>query len=216
MCRDLGVQVDSRLNFNQHIDSIVSRAHLRANQILRCFASKHPETLFKAFSTYVRPLLEYASPVWSPVTIGNINKIESDQKRFTKRLNGPAFVPYDERIFLLNSERLEIRRLRSDLTTCYKILNGSIDMVVNEFFTFNPNCSTRGHQLKLFVPDSRVNARAHFFCVKVISTWNSLPDNVINASNLNLFCNLLYNIDFKQDLDYLNFKHNIFQVNSSF
>ena len=36
-------------------------------------------------------------------------------------------------------------------------------MVVNEFFTFNPNCFTRGHQLKLFVPDSRVNARAHFF-----------------------------------------------------
>ena len=95
VCRDLGVQVDSRLTFNQHIDSIVSRAHLRANQILRCFASKHPETLFKAFATYVRPLLEYASPVWSPVTVGNINKIESVQRRFTKRLNGLGFVMKD-------------------------------------------------------------------------------------------------------------------------
>ena len=70
-------------------------------------------------------------------------------------------------------------------------------MVVNEFFTFNPNCITRGHQLKLFVPDSRVNARANFFCVRVISTWNSLPENVVCASSLNLFCNLLNNMDFK-------------------
>ena len=29
VCRDLGVQIDSRLNFSQHIDSVVSRAHLR-------------------------------------------------------------------------------------------------------------------------------------------------------------------------------------------
>ena len=190
------MQVDSRLNFNQHIDSIVSRAHLRANQIFRCFASKHPETLFKAFATYVRPLLEYASPVWSPVTVGNINKIESVQRRFTKRLNGLGFAPYDERLFLLNTERLEIRRLRSDLITCYKLIKGSIDMVTNDFFTFNHNSTTRGHQLKLFVPDSRINARAHFFCIRVISTWNNLPDNVVCASNLNLFSNLLNIIDF--------------------
>jgi len=64
------------------------------------------------------------------------------------------------------------------------------------FFTFNRNSVTRGHQLKLFVPDSRINARANFFCIRVISTWNNLPENVVCASNLNLFSNLLNNIDF--------------------
>jgi ribonucleases P/MRP protein subunit RPP40 len=197
VCRDLGVEVDSHLTFNQHIDSVVSRAHLRACQILRCFASKDPEILFKAFTTYVRPLLEYCSPVWSPVTIGNINKLESVQRRFTKRLNGLAFVPYDERLLLLNTERLETRRLRTDLTTCYKIITGAVDMTANEFFEFNRNACTRGHQLKLFVPDSRVNARSHFFCVKVIHSWNNLPENVVCASNINLFTNLLKSVDFK-------------------
>jgi len=55
-------------------------------------------------------------------------------RRFTKMFNGLAFVPYDERLFLVNTLRLEIRRLRFDLTTCYKIMKGSIDMVSNEFF----------------------------------------------------------------------------------
>lgn len=194
-CRDLGVIVDSHLTFNEHIDSIVSRAHLRASQILRCFASKDPETLFKAFTTYVRPLLEYCSPVWSPVTIGNINRIESVQRRFTKRLNGLAFVPYDERLLLLNAERLEIRRLRTDLITCYKIMHGYVDMTVNDFFTFNTNSNTRGHPFKLFVPDSRINARAHFFCVNVISLWNDLPDHIVCSVSLNCFVSQLKNFD---------------------
>ena len=196
VCRDLGILVDSKLSFNEHIDSLTNRAHLRASQILRCFASKHPETLFRAFCTYVRPLLEYCSPVWSPLTIGNINKIESVQRRFTKRLNGLAFVSYEDRLQLLNSERLEIRRLRTDLTTCYKIINGLVDMVPNDFFTFNNYVNTRGHNFKLFVPDSRVNARSHFFCIRVITYWNSLPDETVSTNNLNLFLTRLKNSDF--------------------
>ena len=35
--RDLGVMMDSRLNFTNHVTLLVSRGHLRANQILRFF-----------------------------------------------------------------------------------------------------------------------------------------------------------------------------------
>jgi len=37
---DLGIRVDSRLSFSDHVDHIVSKAKLRASQILRCFVSK--------------------------------------------------------------------------------------------------------------------------------------------------------------------------------
>jgi len=37
--------------------------------------------LTKAFTVYVRPMLEHCSPVWSPCHIGNINKLESVQRR---------------------------------------------------------------------------------------------------------------------------------------
>ena len=52
------------------------------------FKSKEPRLLFRAFTTYVRPigLLEYDSPVWSPRYAYLINKLESVQRRFTKRL----------------------------------------------------------------------------------------------------------------------------------
>jgi len=38
----------------------------RASQILRCFLSGDHSILCKAIVVYVRPMLEYCSPVWSP------------------------------------------------------------------------------------------------------------------------------------------------------
>jgi len=51
--RDLGVLVDNRLTFRHHINSIVSRGHVRAMQIWRCFLCKDIDNLITAFTTYV-------------------------------------------------------------------------------------------------------------------------------------------------------------------
>jgi len=66
--RDLGIIIDTKLTFVEHINLMIAKAHRqakRANQILRCFLSKDNEILVKAFITHVRPILECSSPVWS-------------------------------------------------------------------------------------------------------------------------------------------------------
>ena len=62
--RDLGILVDSQLSFNEHITNIARKAHQRGNLIHRCFTSKNPDMLVKAFKVYVRPILEFNSPIW--------------------------------------------------------------------------------------------------------------------------------------------------------
>jgi len=69
--KDLGVSVDNLLKFNSHICQITARASARANLIHKCFVSKDISTMTRAFVVYVRPLLEYASCVWSPYTLQN-------------------------------------------------------------------------------------------------------------------------------------------------
>jgi len=68
-----------------------------------------------AFDTYVRPLLEYNSVVWSPSLKRDVILIEQVQRRFTKRLCGYWDLPYVERLKRLNLETLETRRIKSDL-----------------------------------------------------------------------------------------------------
>jgi len=70
--------------------------------------------------TFVRPLLEYATVVWSPSAKMSIRKIETVLKRFTKRIHGLGNQSYDVRLKALNEHSLESRRIRADLIMCYK------------------------------------------------------------------------------------------------
>ena len=74
--RDLGVLVSSDLSPSVHIDSIVAKAHQGANVILRCFLSRDVTLLTRAFTVFVRPILEYNCVVWSPHLKQDIEKIE--------------------------------------------------------------------------------------------------------------------------------------------
>ena len=41
-----------------------------------------------AYATYIRPIEEYASPVWDPHTKRNTNKIEMAQRRWARNVTG--------------------------------------------------------------------------------------------------------------------------------
>jgi len=109
----------------------------------------------KAYVTYVRPLLEYAVCVWSPYQLDDIAKIESVQRRFTKRLPGLSNASYSDRLSILGLRSLQLRRLHQDLIYTYKIIFGLVDLDCPKFFLVSPNETTRGHVSKLFVRQSR-------------------------------------------------------------
>ena len=85
---------------------ITRKAHQRSNLIHRCFASKQRDSLVKAFITYVRPVLEYNIPVWSPALKNNAICIEAVQRKFTKRIHGISGLSYHSRLKALNLESL--------------------------------------------------------------------------------------------------------------
>jgi len=125
--------VDSKLKFFKHIGNIVARAHNRANLIHKCFLSLDVQTLKRAFTVHVSLLLEYGSCVWSPHFKSEIDRIESVQRRFTKRLRFLNNMSYSQRSISLDLESSEIRRLRQDLLLTYKIVFGLINIDSSNF-----------------------------------------------------------------------------------
>ena len=200
---DLGVLVDCELKFTAHINKITSRALNRANLIHKCFLSKDASTLVKAFKIYVRPVLEYCSPVWSPRLIKDIQRIEAVQRRFTKRIPGMERVKYSDRLRFLGLETLDTRRLKADLILAYKILFGLVNVDIRKYFEFAKLPSTRGHQYKLFVHRWKNSTRQHFFASRVVPVWNNLPNSVefsslkkfklsIETVDLSKYCREIY------------------------
>ena len=133
----------------------------------KCFRSRHPIILARAFITYVRPLLESCSPVWSPHFIKDIKQIESVQRRFTKRLYSVQHMKYIDRINCLGLERLDVRRLRADVIFTYKIIFGLTHLNMSDFFKFNTSSQfLRGHNYKLVSANCAILTVVGIFSVK--------------------------------------------------
>ena len=194
--KDLGVTIDNNLKYNCHINNIVAQARRRAGLLFKCFQTRNADVLARAFVVYIRPLLEYASNIWSPTQIGLIEQIESVQRRYTKRIDGLHSMSYSERLVTLNLESLEMRRLRADLITVYKLMFGLLDS--NEtFFVVRGTNKTRGHPFKIILEHCDINIRKHFLTQRIANVWNSLPAFIINFDSFN---------SFKSSLDKVNLK----------
>ena len=195
-CRDLGVIMSDDLSPSAHIGSVVAKAHQRANAILRSFVSRDISLLIRAYLVYVRPIVEYNSVIWSPYLKQDIEAIERVQRRFTKRLPGFNQLSYSERLSHLQLPTLELRRLHCDLTWCYKILFGYVDMQADKFFELSPCLQTRGHHYKLFKKYSDIRVRSAFFSERVVNVWNSLPPNTVDFTSLVTFNRTISHVDF--------------------
>ena len=100
----------------------------REELILRCFYTRDKYIIFRAFTTYVRSLVEYCCSVWSPYQCKIIDKLESIQRNFTKKLFGLEHLTHIDGLRVLNADTLEIRRLKADLLFYYKISHKLVDL----------------------------------------------------------------------------------------
>ena len=76
----LGVTIDERLTWNEHILAITNKAR-QVNGFLRWnFYQCLPHVKWNLYKSMVRPIIEFVSPVWDPHTISNINRLESIQR----------------------------------------------------------------------------------------------------------------------------------------
>ena len=130
----------------------------------------------------------------SPKCVTLIDKIESVQRQFTKRLPGCSKLSYLDRLKICNLETVEYRSIVMDLCLVFKIVYGLIAIPFNSVFEHNTN-QTRGHKHKITVPNVKTTTRQHFFSVRVISAWNALPEEVIQSASIYSFKCRLKKID---------------------
>jgi len=109
-------------------------------------------------------------------------------------LPGLQSVSYADRLQRLHLQSLELRRLITDLTWCYKIVFGYVDVDIGDSISFSPAVHTRGHGYKLFKKQS-AGIRCSFFSERVINAWNGLP-TYVDFRTLAAFKRTIGSIDF--------------------
>jgi hypothetical protein len=197
---DLGVTVEKFLTFDSHINNIIKKAYCRVGALFKGFSSLLPTFLGKAFITYVRPILEYASNVWSPYLLKHVNALENVQRRFTKRIPSLRHLSYSERLIVLALEPLELRRLKADLTLYFKIFNNFVHIPRSYLPPSSNPTNTRSGGGKLALAAPSTNNLDNNFFTRVVPCWNFLPDSVLSAPSVYSFKNKLCTVDLRSFL----------------
>jgi len=186
--RDLGVHVDNALNWKIHIQTKVTEASKKAGWILRTFTSRDQDVMLLLYKSYVRSLVEYCCPVWSPHLVGEIVKVEGIQRSFTSRIAGLHSLNYWERLKALNLYSLQRRRERFTIILMWKIEKSLIPNVASIEFK---NSLRRGTTCSRPLGKSKYSSTNTVFFNSFSSVgpalYNIIPNTVKSCSTLLTF-----------------------------
>jgi len=190
--KDLGILVDQKLKFRNHIGKITARAQRSLGLIKSTFASRRKEVLLPLYKTLIRPVLDYGAQLWSPRFKMDINAIEGLQRRLTKCLTGLYNKEYDERLNICELQSLKDRRIRGDMIEIFKMINGRYKINIEDMIKPYSGRILRGHNKKIKREKFKTDLRASYFTVRASSKWNELGSGIVNAKDL---------LEFKKEID---------------
>ena len=82
--KDLGVLFDPSFKFSKHVGLITLRANRILGVIKRSFDYMDQDMLCMLYKTLIRPHLEYANTIWSPILQKDKQLLEKVQRRATR------------------------------------------------------------------------------------------------------------------------------------
>ena len=198
----LGVVLDKKLNWNDHVDAVTKKATRNMNFVMRSLEGATTEVKEKAYLTLIRPIAEYAGAVWDPHKVGQIRKIEGIQRwaarRVTGKLRRRKWVIQDrkreginirlirvpesgtEMIKGLGWKSLKDRRREMRLCNFFKAYSGQVgwDDIGHRIGT--PSyLGRKDHGEKVKIIESRRDVGKYSFIRRTICDWNRLDENKI-------------------------------------
>ena len=187
--KDLGVFIDPNLSFTEHINTKVNKAKSMCGLLIRTITYKSKDIMIPLYKALIRPIIEYANPVWNPYTRKYIDLIEDIQHYFTRCIIGMNNQSYESRLKKLKLPSLEFRRIRGDLIEVYKICQHIYDPITTSQLLTFAHSNTRSHDYKLNKPRCNTKQFQYFFSNRVVNLWNNLPADVVSAPTTNSFKN---------------------------
>ena len=194
--RDLGVIMDSKLDFKDHLDTICTNAMRTLGLVKKMtYDFRDCSAIIHLYKTLVVPKLMYASTVWSPHAAVDVDRIESVQHVFLRYLaykSGTPMHPF-EHDYSRVARRFEIPLLSSlrdikDATCAFKLLHRNVDCaeLSNLFVPRQMDYNLRDYREFNETHLGR-NYKKYSAIPRMIHLWNLLPSDLTQSITLGSF-----------------------------
>ena len=177
----LGIHIDSTLKWNTHQQDCTESKH---NFSLPPQKHSHvcPRKIkHLAYTTLVRPILEYASIIWDPHTDSNTLKLETVQHRSARCImqNYNRHASVTTMLQHLDLPTLQQRRRHSKSIMLYRIRHQLANIPTTTYIT----PATRNTQ-HYNLPYARTDVYKSSFFPSTIKLWNNLQPAIINSTTI--------------------------------
>ena len=199
----LGLEISHDLKWNHHVQNVNTKANRTLGYIRRNIRTKHKGIRQTAYQTLVRPQLEYASPVWSPLTDTNVSLIETVQRRAARWVTHD-YSSYSCVTQMINTlgwrslRSLEQRRADARLLMFNKIVHGLVEIPLPTYIQRQIRMTRTTHSYHFIQIQTTSNYYKYSFSPLAIVQWNNLPPSAALLEDLtssrSAICSLNHNM----------------------
>jgi hypothetical protein len=175
---NLGIILSSRMNWQAHINGILSKIAFKMSNLKRLQYKLPRAVLEHIYLTMIRPVIEYGDIVYDNLTKKQIEQLEHIQRRAGLICTG-AYKHTEHKTLLkeLGWEPLCDRRKAHQLLTYYKLVNGPTPAHISAIMT-KPISTQTGYNLRnkhnLRAPLNRLEICKGSYFPQTIKDWNNL------------------------------------------
>lgn len=182
----LGVTITSNLSWNSHISHLCDSAFKKLCYLRHKLKHAPSETRLIAYTSLVRPKLEYAAIVWDPYTKTNIDALEMIQRKAVRFIFS-KYRSSDSPTQLMaehNIQSLQLRRKIHRLKFLFLLSNNKLSLSPEPYITPLTARRTRHRHAASLTPyNGRTNVFMSSFFPRTVTEWNSLPYNKLLSTD---------------------------------
>lgn len=189
--KHLGITISDSFTWTKHIENMSAKAWKRIGSLRRYKFLIDRGSLFKMYTVFIRPLLEYGNTVWDNCSVENKRALENIQIEALRIVTGGTKVCSIQKLYDdTKCETLSKRRYEQKLCHLYKIINGATPVYLHRLLPPRVQQISR-YPLRnsddFSTPISHTVTYSTSFIPSTIRDWNALSQNIKDAQTLNSF-----------------------------
>ena len=186
--KHLGILLTSDLTWNEHINRICNKTRRLIGLLYRRFHHCNPNLMLRLYKAFIRPHLEYATQVWDPYLIKDIDLLEKTQKFALRVCCKNWSASYGDLLETCQIARLSDRRRNAKLCHLYKIMYGLADCEMAPTTHRSVNYSSRrSNPVQIQTLFAKTSHFQFSFYPHTIALWNNLQINDDSLLSLSVF-----------------------------
>ena len=184
----LGVCIDEKLNFNEHVRRICSKASAQISALQRLTGLVDYPSRKAIYTSFIASNFNYCPLVWFFTSRESINKIDKIQERALRFVLKDHISNYKNLLLKSGFDSFRIYAVKSLMIGSFKILEGIAPKYLSELFVKKDTPYDKRDKCKLIQPLKRTTTYGlRSFQYYGAHVWNMLPVNMKAAQTLHEF-----------------------------